>query len=107
MRTNKNAHLTRKQKEIVEANFGLETIMVWVKKKAEEARDVYDSFEDRPRIQKEVLRDFIDCELSRIKWSKHHSEKVRTYVKFDAIARITEAKYGYEEKGLKKYLMET
>ena len=75
-------------------------IMAWVNEKADETRGIYDSYRDYPRIQKRILRDFVDYDLSKIKWSKHHSDKVRTYVKFYAIARVTETKYDTPSKEL-------
>tara|TARA_R110002020_G_scaffold118950_1_gene271699 strand:- start:2072 stop:2368 length:297 start_codon:yes stop_codon:yes gene_type:complete len=94
MKTNKNAHLPRKQslkelnEEIVEANFGLETIQVWVNKKAEEAQEAYRHYEGNQRIQKSVLNEFEELTLERIKWSKHHSLWVRAQIKNGAIAFI-------------------
>ena len=94
METNKNAHLTRKQEEIVEANFGLETIMVWVNKKATEYAKIYKRYNNAQEygvetsIQKEIREDFVINELSRIKWSKHHSEKIREEILFNAQAKV-------------------
>ena len=95
MRTNKKAHLTRKQEEIVKANFGLETIMVWVNNKARKYGKLYKKYNKdqeyglETSIQKEIREDFVINELSRIKWSKHHSEKIREEILFNAQAKVT------------------
>tara|TARA_R100000781_G_scaffold94692_1_gene59037 strand:- start:49 stop:327 length:279 start_codon:yes stop_codon:yes gene_type:complete len=89
METNRNADLTKRQKEIIKANFGLETIMVWVNKKAMEYKETFDYFSGKPHIQREVVDDFKTSELSRIKWSKHHSQKVRNEILWNAVATVT------------------
>jgi hypothetical protein len=101
MRTNKNAHLTRKQEEIVEANFGLETIMVWVNNKARKYGKLYRKYNKdqeygvQTSIQKEILDDFISNELSRIKWSKHHSKNIREEIHFNAQAKVRDGMTNY------------
>lgn len=101
METNRNADLTKRQEEIVKANFGLETIMVWVNKKAREYRKLYKKYNKdqeyglETSIQKEIREDFVINELSRIKWSKHHSEKIREEILFNAQAKVRDGMTNY------------